>query len=75
VLGVSTVIFTIMGTGWIQFGARYTLDFHLPMILFGVFLYRIWGQKPAFRATFAVLLALSIFINYLGVCEMIYEPR
>jgi hypothetical protein len=75
VLGVSMVIFSIMGTGWIQFGARYTLDFHLPLILFGLFLYRMWGDKAAFRAAFAGLLALSIFINYLGVCEMIYEPR
>jgi hypothetical protein len=74
-LGTSTVIFTLMGTGWIQFGARYTLEFHLPLILFGLFLYKPWGERRSFRAVFAALLALSIFINYLGVCEMIYEPR
>jgi hypothetical protein len=75
VLGVSTVIFVIMGTGWIQFGARYTLDFHLALILFGLFLHKTWGEQRTFRLAFAGLLALSIFINYLGVCEMIYEPR
>jgi hypothetical protein len=74
-LGTSTLIFMLMGTGWIQFGARYTLEFHLPLILFGLFFYKPWGDRRSFRAVFYGLLALSIFVNYLGVCEMIYEPR
>jgi hypothetical protein len=33
ILLVATPILLLMGTGWVQFGPRYTLDFTLPLLL------------------------------------------
>ena len=33
ILITSIPILLLMGTGWIQVGPRYTLDFHIPLIL------------------------------------------
>ena len=63
---MSTVIFSIMGTGWVQFCARYTLDFQFFLILI---LGLMWVQlsKLGWMKPTAILLVLgSIHIQYLG---------
>jgi hypothetical protein len=63
---VALIIFSIMGTGWIQFGARYTLDFCAPLAMFCLFGFKVWRSR-FFRAVMAVLLAISIWVNYFGM--------
>jgi len=66
-LGIAAVILLVMGTGWMQFGARYTLDFHLFLLVQLAFLYKAAGPRLAqLRASGAALIAVSIFINYCG---------
>jgi hypothetical protein len=63
---MSTVIFSIMGTGWVQFCARYTLDFQFFLVLIILLL---WPQLSKLKWTkpIAILLILgSIGIQYLG---------
>ena len=62
---MALVIFMIMGNGYAQFGARYTLDFHLMIILFMMFLLKVWRGKTFYRVSL-VLLFLSLYINYYG---------
>jgi hypothetical protein len=33
ILATSVPILLLMGTGWIQYGPRYTLDFTIPLLL------------------------------------------
>ncbi len=42
---VSIPILLLMGTGWVQFGPRYTLDFIIPMMLLTAMGVRYWPNK------------------------------
>jgi hypothetical protein len=70
---IALVIFMIMGTGWAQFGARYTLDFQLFLLIFLCFAYKRINKIMAFRVLAAFLICLSCIINYLGVLVFFWE--
>lgn len=68
---MSTVIFSIMGTGWVQFCARYTFDFQFFLVLI---LGLMWSQlaKIKWMKFLTLLLILvSIGIQYLGAYYLI----
>jgi hypothetical protein len=71
-LFISLVIFSIMGTGWVQFASRYSLDYQLFLILFLLLTFRNILHKPAFKIMLVVLLMISVFMNYYGA-KMFYE--
>jgi hypothetical protein len=64
---VNVPILLLMGTGWIQFGPRYTLDFTLPLLLLTAMGIRHWR----FGATFA-LTAISVAHYLIGT--FYYRP-
>jgi hypothetical protein len=68
---IALTIFLIMGTGWVQFGSRYSIDYQFMLLLFGLFLYKIWRGRRGFNITFFVLLGFSVMINYIGVWEYV----
>ena len=59
------IIFLIMGNGYAQFGARYTLDFHIMALLFILFMLKVIKSRYFYYALF-VLILLSVYINYFG---------
>lgn len=60
ILMTSVPILLLMGTGWVQFGPRYTLDFTMPLILLvGI------GIKKWRLSTIALLVGISC-IHYLA---------
>jgi glucan phosphoethanolaminetransferase (alkaline phosphatase superfamily) len=61
-----------MGTGWVQFASRYSLDYQLFLILFLLLTFRNILHKPAFKIMLVVLLMISVFMNYYGA-KMFYE--
>lgn len=61
ILLVSAPILLLMGTGWVQFGPRYTLDFTVPLLLLTALGLRRW---PVWLV--AQLVALSIATYLLG---------
>jgi len=63
---IAFVILCIMGPGFSQFAARYTLDFQLFIILFMLFMFKVLPSNKIFNRTLIVLLALSMYINYAG---------
>jgi hypothetical protein len=58
---VAAPILLLMGTGWVQFGPRYTLDFTIPLLLLTAIGLRRW---PINRIT--LLLLISIMQYFLG---------
>ncbi len=62
----AAVILMMVGNGWIQFASRYSLDFQLMAVIFMVFILKIWRGKYFYTAA-AILLALSVYIQYHGV--------
>jgi len=63
---MSIVIFSIMGTGWVQFCARYTFDFQFFLMLILVLM---WPQLSKLKWTKPIaipLILVSIGIQYLG---------
>lgn len=64
---IAGVIFSIMGTGWVQFGARYTLDFHIFVLLITLFVFKIYPKSYTLYTTLFILLCSSIYINFIGV--------
>lgn len=58
----SIPILLLMGTGWVQYGPRYTLDFVIPMLLITAS-----GLQGASRKVFMVLIILSILHYIPGV--------
>jgi len=64
---ISLVIFMVMSTGWSQFASRYSLDYQLMMLLFGLFIIKIWGESKIFKAVLIAGLVVSIYINYFGM--------
>jgi hypothetical protein len=67
VLATSIPILLLMGTGWVQFGPRYTLDFMVPLLLLTAL-----GVQFASRRILAVLVILSIVQYLVGVTYLIY---
>lgn len=65
---VALVIFSIMGTGWAQFCARYTIDFQFFIVVFLLFS---WGELkeavPLLGIITLLLILCSFFIQYIGV--------
>jgi len=63
---IAFVIFMIMGTGWGQFASRYSVDYQLMMLLFGVFIIKFWKGR-FFKSVLVVLLLCSVYMNYCGM--------
>jgi hypothetical protein len=64
---VNTPILLLMGTGWMQFGPRYTMDFTLPLLLLTAMGIRRWR----FGVT-SVLTAVSVAHYLIGT--IYYRP-
>ncbi len=61
ILLTATPILLLMGTGWVQFGPRYTLDFFLPLFMLTAIGIRSWP-----RYLVAVLAFVSVVHYFLG---------
>ena len=59
ILATSIPILLLMGTGWVQYGPRYTLDFTVPLLLLTAY-----GIQPVSRRLLFWLIAISI-IQYI----------
>lgn len=55
ILVVNVPILMLMGTGWVQFGPRYTLDFTIPLLILTSFGIKNWSNQRL-----ALLTAISI---------------
>lgn len=62
VLAASTPILLLMGTGWVQYGPRYTLDFTVPLLMLTAS-----GVQGTSRRLLLWLTALSIIQYIPGV--------
>lgn len=58
-LATSVPILLLMGTGWVQYGPRYTLDFTVPLLLLTAY-----GIQPVSKRLLTWLIAISI-IQYI----------
>ena len=67
VLATSIPILLLMGTGWVQFGPRYTLDFTIPLLLLTA-----QGIQFASKSILIGLSLLSIAQYFIGVIFLIY---
>ena len=65
-LPIATTIFLIMGTGWRQFGARYTLDFQFFLLVFLMFCWPYLSRYSLVRKLSLVLIFLSFIIQAIG---------
>ena len=70
ILATSIPILLLMGTGWVQFGPRYTLDFTVPLLLLTA-----QGAQFASKRILPVLMILSIVQYFLGILFLIYVLR
>lgn len=59
---VATPILLLMGTGWVQFGPRYTLDFTVPLLMLTAAGLQRWSAK-----SLLLLTAMSIAQYALGI--------
>jgi hypothetical protein len=67
-LGIAAVvapIWMLMGTGWIQFGARYLLDVHAALLILVASALADGGGHGPSRA-FRILVLASVYINVVG---------
>ena len=62
ILVTSIPILLLMGTGWVQYGPRYTLDFTVPLLLLTAY-----GLQPISRRLLTWLIAISIIQYIPGV--------
>jgi hypothetical protein len=67
VLATSIPILLLMGTGWVQFGPRYTLDFTVPLLLLTA-----QGVQFASKKILILLVVISIVQYLIGVSYLIY---
>jgi hypothetical protein len=70
ILATSIPILLLMGTGWVQFGPRYTLDFTVPLLLLTA-----QGIQSASKRILPVLVIISIVQYFLGILFLIYVLR
>ncbi|MBK9508567.1 MAG: hypothetical protein IPO04_03390 [Cytophagaceae bacterium] len=66
---VLTLITMIMGRG-VQFGARYSLDYYISIMFLLVFVFQKYQENKIFKATFLILLIISVYINTVGAYYM-----
>ena len=66
---VLTLITMIMGRG-VQFGARYSLDYYISIMFLLVFVFHKYQENKIFKATFLILLLISVYINTVGAYYM-----
>lgn len=64
---IALVILLIMGTGWAQFSARYTLDFYIFIIIFILLSWNTVSKIKYINATAIFLLFISMIVQYNGV--------
>lgn len=64
---IALIIFMIMGNGWYQFGARYTLDFQIFLLLPILFLFKLFPSNSYLSWCYYFFIVLSIYVNYNGV--------
>ena len=69
ILAASVPILLLMGTGWIQFGPRYTFDFTVPLLLLTA-----QGVSSTSRKILGVLVAISIVHYVIGALVLLYLP-
>lgn len=55
-----------MGTGWVQFGPRYTLDFTVPLLLLTAIGIEDWNPKIILMLAFISGIHYSIGVGLLG---------
>jgi hypothetical protein len=70
ILATSIPILLLMGTGWIQFGPRYTLDFTVPLLLLTA-----QGVQFASKRILPVLVIISIVQYFIGTLFLLYVLR
>ena len=63
---IALTIFLVMGTGWMQWGARYTLDFQAFFLFFVVAAWPQMQQWKGTRVIAAGLIALSLYVQLVG---------
>ena len=66
VFATSIPILLLMGTGWIQFGPRYTLDFTVPLLLLTA-----QGVSFASQKILVTLVLISIVQYFIGVLYLV----
>jgi hypothetical protein len=57
---IAIPILLLMGTGWVQFGPRYTLDFTVPLLLLTAMGSRNWSTSTMLRLTVISIVHYSI---------------
>jgi hypothetical protein len=67
IIPIAFTIFTVMGTGEYQFGARYTLDFHVFLCFLLLPVIEQFYRKSWFRVTCLVLISVSCYLNAIGI--------
>jgi hypothetical protein len=67
ILLTSIPILLLMGTGWVQFGPRYTLDFTVPLLLLTAMGLPYWKQKISMYLTFISWDQYLIGTYFLGI--------
>jgi len=68
ILATSIPILLLMGTGWVQYGPRYTLDFTVPLLLLTAY-----GIPAVSRRLLTWLIALSIMQYIPGIILFAYN--
>lgn len=63
ILVTNIPIMMLMGTGWVQFGPRYTLDFTVPLLLLTALGIEKWKPSLSF-----ILAIVSIIQYFIGIC-------
>lgn len=66
-LPIAFIIFLIMGTGWRQYGARYTFDFHFFLLLFLALLWPFLQKGRWVPVLGATLVVLSVAMQVAGI--------
>jgi hypothetical protein len=66
---IAILIFCIMGTGWVQYAGRYTLDFQLVFFIFLLYGLHCFHKKWLYRVLFLVLILASVIMNFAGAYQ------
>jgi hypothetical protein len=67
IIPIAFTIFTVMGTGEYQFGARYTLDFHIFMCFVLLPVIGAFYRNRGFRLLCILLISVSCYLNAIGI--------
>lgn len=68
---MAVIIFSIMGTGWVQFCARYTLDFQFFLVLILVLMWPFVSKIKLIKPIALILILLSVIIQSIGAQYLI----